>query len=564
MPHLLEPDKTPERLGDVNWADSVEDADLPRAPRNGGRTSTLTTDIGKVLLRAVNVSVLMHSFGKVLASSGGTLQVTAEDYDRSRSVQRIDDFISHSWKTGRWPKFLTLCLVYNLRAASVASWLAAILVFFLELDAVSFLSRPVRFDAWFGGQVRHHSMGVWGMLVCPLTFLVVGVFWQNLVPQRMVFVDKFCIHQTDPQLKKAGIRGIAGFLRHSDRLVVLWTGSYFTRLWCTYELASWIHLGKSHIHFVPVSFAAVAGMMMSGLFAQFALVTLFRAVTGDLPLMIILLSLWMFCLLVTVSARRHVRELSSLENQLSAFSVQKTQCYCCDFGHVNPLTDEPMPCDRQLVYDALKDWFSEYGAATRSVTSSYGGASKSLAPDTAELSHLDFFDAQVRARVHSQLISMGSYQLSYSHALMMASPFFWHLMEQATYLESLPWLEWARFALHVMGTVFVAVPITYRMVFVLCTFYQRVLLRNSKIGQSRLLQALVTVVSAVSLFCISAALWFLASNPFYHTASFSPLILVTFFLCVLCALIFCGCDWHRLRCSPATSAGMAENYDNCN
>ena len=68
----------------------------------------------------------------------------------------------------------------------------------------------------------------------------------------------FCIQNTKYcKLKLVGIMGLSAFLRHTDRLVVLWSQRYFTRLWCLFEVASWIHLGKKcgprNLCFAPVA-----------------------------------------------------------------------------------------------------------------------------------------------------------------------------------------------------------------------------------------------------------------------------------------------------------------------
>ena len=48
-----------------------------------------------------------------------------------------------------------------------------------------------------------------------------------------------CIHQTDQSLKEAGVFGLAGILKHSKRMVVLWRPRYFSRVWCVYEALPW-------------------------------------------------------------------------------------------------------------------------------------------------------------------------------------------------------------------------------------------------------------------------------------------------------------------------------------
>ena len=47
----------------------------------------------------------------------------------------------------------------------------------------------------------------------------------------------------------AGVQSFAGFVAASDRMLLLWTTQYFTRLWCT--LAPWSRkqwLGHTHTH----------------------------------------------------------------------------------------------------------------------------------------------------------------------------------------------------------------------------------------------------------------------------------------------------------------------------
>jgi len=52
-----------------------------------------------------------------------------------------------------------------------------------------------------------------------------------------MFLDKACIHQTDEVLRERGIREIGAFLAKSNTIMVLYSGTYFKRIWTVYELA---------------------------------------------------------------------------------------------------------------------------------------------------------------------------------------------------------------------------------------------------------------------------------------------------------------------------------------
>lgn len=52
-----------------------------------------------------------------------------------------------------------------------------------------------------------------------------------------------------------------------------------------------------------------------------------------------------------------VKQLHDLSQQLESFDVDTAECFCCTCHHVHPTTGEPVPCDRELVQQTLKQWF---------------------------------------------------------------------------------------------------------------------------------------------------------------------------------------------------------------
>ena len=55
------------------------------------------------------------------------------------------------------------------------------------------------------------------------------------------------------EMKRKGIFGLASFLDHSDSLTILWSRRVFTRLWCAFEIATFLrHDREKPIEMMPV------------------------------------------------------------------------------------------------------------------------------------------------------------------------------------------------------------------------------------------------------------------------------------------------------------------------
>ena len=76
-------------------------------------------------------------------------------------------------------------------------------------------------------------------------------FGQHCVPslRNDQFLDKACISQESTETMTEGISNLHVFLQRSKRLVILWSPDYFTRLWCTWEVA--VYVKQSYYSTIP-------------------------------------------------------------------------------------------------------------------------------------------------------------------------------------------------------------------------------------------------------------------------------------------------------------------------
>ncbi|CAE7601347.1 unnamed protein product [Symbiodinium natans] len=329
---------------------------------------TLTTRLEANLLRGVHLEASLRGFGRSFAHGASQSAQTSEKFsEESFMVEALDVFLSHDWRTSRWLKFMSLLIIFNLRAATVVTVIATILLGFL-------LGR-------FGGeQVELES---WYYVIPYVMFCVVLCFWQRvrkIFRATTIFLDKLCISQQDPELRAAGIKGLAAFLDASTSLVVLWSPRYFTRLWCAYELAAYARHPErlKPMQLMPVAVSLLLLLIfLSGSTALTAYEIvqniLLRSPTNNnganggmfrpnifaLSLAINSGLLASFLPAACYFGAQMMTHIQSLEQQLSEFSIENAECFCCSNDHVNPETGEVLACDRAMIYETLRTWYGE-------------------------------------------------------------------------------------------------------------------------------------------------------------------------------------------------------------
>jgi hypothetical protein len=293
--------KEEERGGDadINQTTSVAAQSSQVANRAQG---IVACHVDADVLHGVRANKILARFGFQMRNNIGS----AETYDLSEQCEMIDQFWSHSWRANSRQKIINLYYHYNSLPAFILSFIAVLLAMVLVNIGVfpgqscfkagceshgdcsihnntksDFIAEEDGYCAYSpttGNRCLHHSFccarAVDGVTpieaerldltdaaerekFCPagcpqarnfrqvpffvgtVVFLLTFFFWQ---PRSLIFLDKVCIHQTDMEKKARGIDGLGGFLRKSRQMLLLWDPSYFTRLWCTFEVAAISHL----------------------------------------------------------------------------------------------------------------------------------------------------------------------------------------------------------------------------------------------------------------------------------------------------------------------------------
>eukprot|EP00929_Paragymnodinium_shiwhaense_P021310 TRINITY_DN13933_c0_g1_i2.p1 TRINITY_DN13933_c0_g1~~TRINITY_DN13933_c0_g1_i2.p1 ORF type:complete len:606 (+),score=54.03 TRINITY_DN13933_c0_g1_i2:183-2000(+) len=395
----------------------------------------LSTELPASLLRAVSLQRALAGYGKHWKTSSGS----QSGFDLSVQAGAIDEFISHDWATGRIQKFIALCFFYNSKAALIGST-----IFVSALVTLRVLADPSQQEEGRSSAKESTDADLLFRSPCtlltPLVYFALLFHWQTIrdrllrkiLPTKpLVFLDKLCINQDNEEQKQQGILGLATFLKKSNRMLILWSPRYLTRLWCTFELAAWLSLGKepSAIVFLPI--------MVPNLVVKMVLVVTIYAVSfqiarycpslgfshaayGSETLVGLAGCLALVLgMVVTFQTKELQLEFERLSVDLAIFSILDAECLCCSCGHEHPETGAALPCDRRLVYRTLKSWHP---------STEPNGASEHV--------FLSAFDREIRSFVRdviTSLVSSETSQLRYIESLHCALPVLWMALDSGVH-----------------------------------------------------------------------------------------------------------------------------------
>jgi hypothetical protein len=142
--------------------------------------------------------------------------------------------------------------------------------------------------------------------------------------------------------------------------------------------------------------------------------------------------------------RRHVRDLRVLPKQIADFSITNAHCFCCSVNHSMPGTGEQLPCDREIVYNTVGDWFGDknddeaynkQGVVSRSISNdSYGCIAHTLSnASTTTQTNLNIFDEKLREVFGEHVLrSMGPTRFGYMVVINSCQPAFWRTWDIAS------------------------------------------------------------------------------------------------------------------------------------
>ncbi|CAE7866859.1 Traf3ip1 [Symbiodinium microadriaticum] len=159
----------------------------------------------------------------------------------------VDMFVSHSWESDGWSKYLAVCFTLNTGKAVKACALA----FALLVSSYVVCNR--------------HTSSLSNWRVAMFGFGLLSVFFSVLfLGQHLtcgpcglsgprLWMDRLCIHQADAGQKALGISALPYFVLQSRQLLILYDDVYLERLWCVTELALFARCcGASCVHFAPL------------------------------------------------------------------------------------------------------------------------------------------------------------------------------------------------------------------------------------------------------------------------------------------------------------------------
>jgi len=247
----------------------------------------------------------------------------------------IDVFISHSWGSPGYQKWFSL-LIYECGKPAVLSAMIAgfiVLLFQIYVYKLPYMVVEGAFNPIF--EVYQESQP-WEFLVSFACGVSVLLFYPVLaLRKKLFFLDCMVIHQTDMELKMAGIKALGGFVVISKSLYVMWDSEYFSRLWCVYELAVFraIHSkpGARSIQLLPLRTSVAVLILIPAFFAGFLLYIILFPTVAPWGIYTFYAAAMAASTVVfggaAIVGYDFADQLVKLDEQLSSFDVSNAECF---------------------------------------------------------------------------------------------------------------------------------------------------------------------------------------------------------------------------------------------
>ena len=259
-------------------------------------------------------------------------------YALSQECEKLGYFISHSWSAPWLSKYITLSFHFNFWIATSVSF--ACIVLFLVLGLVY-----INHDVWNAVRDSVNPSLIF-VGIGFLAFLPALLFGSELLAcipclntnRTRCFLDKCCINQTDPVLKRRGIEALGVFLAKTDVLLILWSPDYFLRLWCAYEVAVYMSLyqesganKKKRVVMIPLELVSFACLVFGlDLIIQVVSVNFFfqepSGLTEDATRITAIIISTIFAGFSYFFVYRWKRHQAFLRKQLADFSLSRVEC----------------------------------------------------------------------------------------------------------------------------------------------------------------------------------------------------------------------------------------------
>lgn len=338
-----------------------------KSVKSAGHQKSLPSELtDQGLLRGVSVHTLLsfcggHLEGGPIATTECSQSKASQLYALSRPVVCIDDFISHSWRACGLSKKRALFVVYNQYPAAVFSVLVAVCTCPLVLKGVL----PTRHlnSSYVVEDMQTVGRSPWCLLLGSASYVIALRTW-HMLPWWLggclgltSFLDKLCVHQSDPTLKAAAIRAIGAIVTHSQRMLILWSSDYFGRLWCVFEVASLFRQdleasspARKRIKFVflPLPLSDL-GLLAFVLYVVMSLLV-FVSKTFEFPsacfeIYLVFIPMATTGVLAMFPLRSYMRDRLSMDAELETFTVTNAEC--------------AQSKDRELVLETIKSWYGD-------------------------------------------------------------------------------------------------------------------------------------------------------------------------------------------------------------